>query len=386
MNLTAEQRLQRAVLILMHESALTALCGVMMVGARSIKDDCPTAYTDGVNEVYGRGFVATLNDKQLRAVILHEVGHKMYMHITTWKHLWKIDADRANRAADYVVNLWVKDLIEKDNVNAEFWTAPKPLLDEKYRGMSVQQVFNLLPAGGGKGSGGGGAMDEHDANKAQQMTQAEQDDLAQQIDSALRQGAMMAERTGSGGSRAIGDLLESKIDWRQALREFFSATCAGNDYSTWARPNRRFIGEGFYMPSGVSQRVGEIVVAIDTSGSIGLAELSEFLTEVKAICDQVKPERVRVLYWDTEICADEVYEHDQLGSLVYTTKPAGGGGTDASCVPQYIAAKGYSPQAVVVLTDGYVCSWGSWVHPLLWCIVGSKAQPPVGKVVYVDKH
>jgi hypothetical protein len=117
-----------------------------------------------------------------------------------------------------------------------------------------------------------------------------------------------------------------------------------------------------------------------------LAELSEFLTEVKAICDQVKPERVRVLYWDTEICADELYEHDQLGSLVYTTKPAGGGSTDASCVPQYIAAKGYSPQAVVVLTDGYVCSWGSWVHPLLWCIVGSKAQPPVGKVVYVDKH
>lgn len=385
MNLTVEQRIQRAVLILMHEPALTALCGVMMVGTRTVKDDCPTAYTDGLNEVYGRAYVGKLSDKQLRGLILHELGHKMFMHLTTWQHLWKIDPHLTNIAADYVVDQWVQDLITIDKVDAE---VPDPLIDPAFKGMSVQQVFDILgkekQQNKGKPRPRPGGKDEHDHGKAQAMTQAEKDDIAQQIDSAIRQGAMMSDKLGSGGSRALGDLLESKIDWRQALREFFSTTCAGNDYSTWARPNRRFMGEGFYMPSGVSQRVGEIAVAIDTSGSIGGAELNNFLTEVKAICDQVKPERVRLLYWDTSICADELYEFNELGSLVQSTKPAGGGGTDASCIPQYITAKGYTPQAVVVLTDGYVCSWGSWVHPLLWCIMGSKAVPPVGKVVYVE--
>lgn len=385
--ITEEQRLHKAVVKLMSEPALTALCGVMMVGKRSIDETFPTACIDGLNEKYGRAFVDTLNDAQLRAVILHEVGHKMYMHITTWVHLWRIDADRANRAADYVVNLWLHDLIVKDKVQAEFWTSPAPLLDEQYRGMSVQQVFDKLAQqgqGNKGGKGDGQAMDEHDYEHAESMTEAEVQELKQTIDSALRQGQMMAGKLGTGGDRLLGELLESKIDWREALREFVMDLCAGSDFSTWSKPNRRYFGEGFYMPSGVSQRVGELMLAIDTSGSIGGPELAQFLGEVKGICDQVKPERVRLVYWDTTICREELYEFDQLATLTDSTKPAGGGGTDAACIPAYIAAKGYSPQAVVVLTDGYVSSWGSWAHPVLWCVCGSKAQPPMGKVVYVD--
>lgn len=383
MNLTIEQRIQRAVLILMHERALQPLCPVMMVGTRTVSNDFPTAYTDGLNEVYGRQYVQSMSDKKLRGLILHELGHKLFTHLTTWVNLWKQDAELANIAADYVVDQWVQDLIDIDKVDAE---VPDPLINPAYRGMSVAQVFAhlLKDKKAGKKPTRGQGKDQHDHEKAQGMSQAEQDEIKQQIDSAIRQGAMMSDKLGSGGNRALGDLLDSKIDWREALREFVSTTCAGSDYSTWARPNRRFIGEGFYMPSGVSQRVGELVVAIDTSGSIGGEELNNFLGQVKAICDQAKPERVRLLYWDTQICADEVYEFNDLGSLVQTTKPAGGGGTDAACIPQYIAAKGYTPQAVVVLTDGHVCSWGQWYHPLLWCVVGSKRVPPVGKVVYVE--
>lgn len=384
--LTEEQRLHKAIVKLMSEPALLSLSGVMMIGKRAIHETCPTARTDGANEEYGRAFVATLSDPQLRAVILHEVGHKMYRHIATWLHLWKIDAQRANQAADFVVNLWVYDLITKDKVDAQFWTQPAPLLDEAYRGMSVQQVFDLLPPskGGGKGGAGEPSMDEHDHESAQEMTESEVQELEQAIDAALRQGQMLAGKLGTGGVRGVEELLQSKVDWREALREFIHAQCAGSDYSTWSRPNRRYFGEGFYMPSGVSQRVGELMVAVDTSGSIGGPELARFLGEVKGICDQVKPERVRLVYWDTAICADEVYEFDQLASLVTSTKPAGGGGTDASCIPAYIAAKGYTPQAVVVLTDGYVSGWGQWAHPVLWCVVGSKRVPPVGKAVYVE--
>jgi predicted metal-dependent peptidase len=176
------------------------------------------------------------------------------------------------------------------------------------------------------------------------------------------------------------------MDWREALREFLSTTCVGTDYSTWRRPNRRFISSGYYLPSGISEQVGELVVAIDTSGSIGQNELSKFLGEVKAICDTVHPECVRLLYWDTEVCADEKYVGGDIENIVTSTKPKGGGGTDVVCVPAHMSKRNIKPQAVVVLTDGYLGGqWGQWTVPVLWCIVGgNRTTANCGKTIHIS--
>jgi predicted metal-dependent peptidase len=127
------------------------------------------------------------------------------------------------------------------------------------------------------------------------------------------------------------------------------------------------------------------VIGVDTSGSIGQHELNKFLTEIKGICDQVKPSKVRLLYWDTAVCKEEVYLADEYANLVQSTKPAGGGGTDASCVPMYMAEKSIKPEAVVMLTDGYLGGdWGSWSVPVMWCILNNRsANPTVGKAVHI---
>jgi predicted metal-dependent peptidase len=264
----------------------------------------------------------------------------------------------------------------------------KGLVDEKYRGMDSAQVFNLLPDDDGKGGGGGG-IDDHDWDGAQEMDGEEVKQLARDIDQAVRQGALLAGKTGSGGDRSLQELLQPKVDWREALREFISSTCTGNDFSTWRRPNRRFVSMGYYMPSGISEQVGTLAIGIDTSGSIGDRELSRFLGEVKGICDTVKPECIRLLYWDTKVCRDEKYVGDEVQNLTSSTKPAGGGGTSVRCVYEYLQKHAVKAQAVVMLTDGYVGSdWGTaqqWGAPVLWCIVGNKsAQPTVGKRVLVD--
>ena len=89
-NLTEEQRLSKAVVSIMGNDDYAALSGVLMVGERGIKDDVPTAYTNGRDEYYGREFVAGLTDPQLRFLVLHEVGHKMYRHIHNYQHLAKL--------------------------------------------------------------------------------------------------------------------------------------------------------------------------------------------------------------------------------------------------------------------------------------------------------
>jgi len=383
--LTAEQRLSKAVVDIMSTGKYVALAGVLMIGDRSVDDKVPTACTNGRDEKYGRKFIETLNDAELRFLVLHECYHKLYKHLTTWRHLYDENAQLANRACDYVINIKLTD----DNADG-FAVMPKVgLLDAQYRGMDSAQVYNLLKQGKDGGDGGGGGsgtgLDDHDWEGAQEMTPEEGKQLARDLDEAIRQGALAAGKTGSGGDRMFDDLLQTKIDWREVLREFISTTCTGSDYSTWRRPNRRFVSSGYYMPSGVSEQVGELVIAADMSGSMTSA-LPRIFGEIKGICDQVKPDMVRLLYWDTEVCADEKYVGAEIENLVNSTKPKGGGGTTVECVPQYMAQHGVKPQAVVVLTDGYLGgSWGQWPCPVLWCIVGNKnARPDVGKYVHVE--
>jgi predicted metal-dependent peptidase len=110
------------------------------------------------------------------------------------------------------------------------------------------------------------------------------------------------------------------------------------------------------------------------------------LGEVVGICEQVKPSKVHILYWDTEVCRAETYLQDDFADIATSTKPEGGGGTDVACVPLYMAEHGIKPECVVVLTDGYLGgSWGNWNSPVLWCIKDNpSASPEVGTVVYVD--
>jgi predicted metal-dependent peptidase len=393
-NLTPDQRVQKAVIDIMANPKYTALAGVLMIGSRRVETDpkkCPTAYTNGKDEVYGADFIADMNDRQLRFLVLHEVYHKLYRHLTTWQHLYKENAQLANMACDYVINCKLVD----DNAD-NFATMDGKLtigcFDTKYRGWDSAQVFNDLkknpPQGNGGGQGQGQGFDEHGWGEAQEMTAEEQRELAREIDEAIRQGALAAGKLGNGADRDMVELLQPQVDWREVLRDFVQTTCQGNDYSTWRRPNRRYIGAGVYMPSGISEQIGEIVVAIDTSGSIGARELGAFLAEIKSVADTVHPEAIRILYWDTSVRGDERYEGAEADNIVQSTKPKGGGGTDVRCVPQYIQDKQIKAQAVIVLTDGYLFGgWGQWHHPVLWTVLDNeRAVPDVGKTVHIKSR
>jgi predicted metal-dependent peptidase len=405
--LTAEQRVQKAVIAIMQNPKYVALAGILMLGDRTVIDDplLPTACTNGKDEMYNREFVSKLNDAELRFLILHESYHKLYKHLTTWKWIADINANEANICMDYVINVKLRD-DNKDGFATMTGALTDGWYDEKYRGMDTAQVYHARKESGedqqpqGQGTGVGSSdgngtpsvpqqpFDSHDWDGAKELSPQEKNDLARDIDEAIRQGALIAGKTGSGGDRDLVDLLKPQIDWREVLREFVVTTCSGNDYSTWQRPNRRYVSAGVYMPSGISESIGELVIAIDTSGSIGQAELSRFLTEVKEICDTVHPDKVRILYWDTEVCGDEKYEMHELDDLVKSTKPKGGGGTMIECVPEYMTKEGVKPQACIVLTDGYLGgSWGKWACPILWCIIDNdKTVPDVGTHVHVKSR
>jgi predicted metal-dependent peptidase len=396
-----ERKVQKAKITLMRDPRFALWSGILMVGRTSVVDNIPTACTNGRDEKYGRKFVAMLKEPELNFVVLHENLHKAYRHLTTWKKLHDENHSLANAACDYVINLKLKDLDPSERVIAmpkwadgELKGKPMGLVDEKYRGLNAKQVFDLLKDeqkngnsgdgegegdGSGEGSGGSGTgegFDDHDWDGAKEMTEEEKKVLEREIDQAIRQGVMAHQKiagTGAGDlDRDLLELLEPKVDWREMLREFVKSTCSAKDTSSWRKVNRRFLSTGTYMPSLIGEKVGHMVIAVDTSGSVGQEELSGFLTEVKGIAEEVKPSQVDLIYWDSRVAGHEEYTENDVSNIINSTKPRGGGGTSPSCVSEYLKEKRIVPECVIMLTDGYVGSdWGrDWTAPVLWAIVG----------------
>jgi predicted metal-dependent peptidase len=206
------------------------------------------------------------------------------------------------------------------------------------------------------------------------MSTDEIDAITKDIDSALRQGGILASKAGANVDRALMDMLEPKVDWREALRDFITNSKIGDDYTSYRRIDRRFQSQDLTLPTAYSDRIYRIAVGVDTSGSIGDRELAAFLAEAQSIFESVKPELVDLLYWGHNVAAHETYDESALSTLRESTKPKGGGGTDPECMSQYLNDHNIKPDCVVMLTDGEVFgSWGTnWPAPVLWCIADNK--------------
>lgn len=186
--------------------------------------------------------------------------------------------------------------------------------------------------------------------------------------------------------RAITDLLTPKVDWKEALREFISSSVRGKDEYTWRRMNKRHMANDIYLPSMDNETLGEVIVAIDTSGSIGEKQLAEFASELVSICDVASPERVRIIWWDAEVAGTQEFT-DNYAGIVSALRPQGGGGTNVSCVSEYINKHKLNADCVVVFTDGYVEDNVKWdiSSPTLWMVTASKSfEPPSGRKIMVD--
>jgi predicted metal-dependent peptidase len=403
----AERRLELVHVSLMREKRFAFFAGLFMVGKTSIVDLPITARTNGRDAEYGRAFVDTLNDRELAFLVLHENMHKCYRHLTTWRSLFEKDSRKANHACDYVINIQLVDMDREEKFIAmprdKKTHKPIGLVDTKYRGMDAKQVWDILrdeECGGGGGneqsdggsesSGGGDAgLDEHDWEGARQLTAEEQKELAQDIEGALRQGGIYAGKVGGDMLRSVKEMLEPKVDWREVLRRFVRTSLKDRDSPSWRRAHKRYLWQDIILPSIVGKRMKHLAVGIDTSGSIQGDLLASFMGELNKAVTTVNPDRVDIMYWDTVVAGHEVYKGSNQ-NITTATKPKGGGGTDPDCVPTFMGEKKIAPDALIMLTDGYMSSdasrWSGVGCPILWCVIGNTdLKIPKGQVVRVER-
>ncbi|MGA8728293.1 MAG: VWA-like domain-containing protein [Terracidiphilus sp.] len=360
-----------------------------------------TMATDGVSLFYNPDFVETLNTATLAGTLAHEVMHPALHH-----HVRRSGRDpkRWNVACDFAINPLLVDagLSLPDGV----------LIDNRFRGMSAEQIYNLLESESepeaGQDSGHEGKEDElggkesknealggSDSNEPSapvteggigQVLDAPPPDeetptieeQAREWDVAVNQATTVARQAGkvpAGLNRTLEGAAEASVDWREMLRRLWSDTIPA-DYS-WMRPNRRHVWAGVYLPGVIREGVGEIAIAVDCSGSVNGRQLRLFEAEVRSILEGQRPERVHVLYFDSEVQKVETYSSGQPVHL----NPVGGGGTEFGPCFEWLDEHGIQPQTLVFLTDLY----GSFpesapAYPVLWASTGSQ-RAPFGAVI-----
>ena len=377
--MNVQDRIKKAHIAIMQHKVFCAYSGILACGKVKVGDDVPTAATNGWDVIYNPDFIEKQmkSDPELRFLILHEAQHKAYRHLQVWHALHEEDAQLANIAADHFVNL---SLVDMDNGEG-FIKMPSVGIqpDPKYRGWSVKHIFeDLKQEGGGKGSGDGEGMDEHDWANATSGDPTTDQEKANEIQRAIRQGEIVRRKMqGKGAGNAdgvFGDLIQPKIDWKKVLRDFITETCAGRDESSWRKPNRRFLSYDVYMPSMVGTTMTELVIGFDTSGScFGGDEMTAFVSNIKTIIEDIKPTKTHVIYWDTEVAGHQTFEEGQFA--VQNLQPKGGGGTDGKVLFDYLRDNNINPQAIVQFTDGYVGDWGNTNVPTLWAITTDMVAP-----------
>jgi predicted metal-dependent peptidase len=400
--LTDEERLKKQHIILMRHPETALYGSIMMMGESVIEDGIPTAYTDGLNKKYGREFLSQLTDEEVRGLATHENLHVALMHIPRHKDLMMEDGTLANVAMDIVVNNIIDNFSDKS-----LCKLPKgAILDHEFDGWAVRDIYNELKKQNpdrqkqGKGMGGGNGEtiningkqvtvqdgDEHDIAGAPK-TEKEAKELDEKVGRALREGGILAGRLGTKVPREITASLDKPVDWKEEMRDFVSSAVRGRDELTWRKFNRNLLANDILAPSAETETMTEVIVALDTSGSINQEMIGKFAYQLQLICDVVRPTTVRVLWWDTEVHGEQVFDGDSP-NIKDILKPLGGGGTRVSCVAEYIAKKKYNPDCIVIFTDGYVESDVNWVTGVdtLWLVTENRSfKPPKGKLVKIDK-
>lgn len=329
-----------------------------------------TAAVDGRNLYYNTQFFNAMNNKEIEFVIAHEILHCVYDHLSRRE-------DRNpllyNIAADYIVN----NLLVRDRIG----TKPKVVdcyQDFKYEGWTSEEVYDELFKQAKKNGEEfvkqlGEMLDEHldlegdgdedgdgNGNGRPKYSKAELDQIRDEIKEAMIAAAQSAGagNVPAGIARLIKDMTESKMNWRELLRQQIQSTIK-SDF-TFQRPSRKGWHTGAVLPGQNFADTIDIAAGLDMSGSIGDDQAADFLGELKGIMEEFKDYKIKLWCFDTRVYNDQDFSSDGGEDLMdYDIK--GGGGTDFDANWKYMKDNDIQPKKFIMFTDGY--PFGSWGDP-----------------------
>ncbi len=382
---------------------------------------CTTAATDARKLYYNPRYVEALSLGQTQFLLAHLALHCALSHFARRQH-------RVRRRWDLACDLAINPLLIDEGLSPP----PDALVLDDYRGMTAEEIYPLLdeqdetetldqhvfdqdssdggqqgspppeaPPGGQGGSGGegepppgsqpqagggGGGRPEpppdEGSNAPRPLTPDERETLRVQWQQRLAgaaQQAMQAGKLDGAMARLVDHLLQPQLPWRMLLARYFTAA-ARDDYS-YLRPSNRREGDAI-LPSLRSAQV-DVVVAVDTSGSIGREELESFMAEVDALKGQVRA-HLTLLACDADLAPECPWEFEPWQEVRLPRELRGGGGTSFVPVFRFVERRGRQPDLLLYFTDAE----GEFpkkepTFPVIWLVKG-RGRVPWGQRVQLN--
>jgi predicted metal-dependent peptidase len=384
---------------------------------------CRTTATDMKSFYYNPAYIDKLSLSQVEFVLAHEALHCALTHFVRRGH-------RIQRKWDLACDFAINPILMNDGLKPP----PEAVVLNQFENMSAEEIYPCLDdsldnetldqhlydnnaegsqngqsqqppedapqdqqgqSGGGsqpkneepRQNEGGGARpnleqgqsgqkageDDDKDNLPVPLTAQEREELAQKWQQYLASAAQQAQQAGKLGgamARMVDAWLEPKLPWRTLLAHYFFDQ-ARNDYN-YMRPSRR---EGEMILPSLKSSQCDLIVAIDTSGSIGEQELSEFLSEINAIKGAL-PVRITLLACDAKLAEDGPWVFEPWEEFRLPRAFQGGGGTDFAPVFEWVEHENLRPDALVYFTDADAeFPKQPPAYPVIWLVKGKKPVP-----------
>lgn len=383
MTFTAEERMKKAIIKLQSRQPFFAYLSLYLKFHKAEKGQLPPYAGMGVSPsgdlYYNEEWVNNLDDEEMIGVISHEVLHLALVHLL---RLGSREKTKWNVAADLTTNT----ILLKNNFKLPYGTLKaddydkfkikgkdKTVIIEKVSEKTSEELYDEIPdlpeqecewgeardgdskEGDKKGKGGGGGDNYHGFDEHQQGTGTKSEKEKQEKDWLRRvsEAYTNSKMKGSlpvGMERYIEELKKNQINWRALLQKYLQS-CLPTDY-TWKTRSKKSVACHTYMPNILKEKI-DVVISIDTSGSIGKKELTDFLSEIvglaKAYSQQID---MRLICQDVDVAEDLEVKNGNIGKIMQI-KCKGGGGTSHIPVFKYIQDKYKNTRVVIFLTDGY---------------------------------
>ena len=338
--------------------------------------DIDTMCTNGKQIRYSPDFVLAHTPEQITGVVAHEG-----MHVSN-KHPLRM-GKRDHRLWNIATDLAINGII----IGAGLELPTSALIDPQFKDMSAERIYTLLQSDGGElPLGEGWSFGEIEAptnDDGSAMTDSEMDQLEREINVKVltaHANAKMRGKLPAGIDGLIEEMSTPQVDWRDKLRVFVGGDQP--DDFTWAKPNKKFMPHGIYLPNVEHFGAGDIVIGCDTSASVSDEELAVFLGEINGMAQDMQPRSITVIGCDAKVQSVDYYGQ---GEDVQSINSKGRGGTEVTPVFDYIEEHGLPCDSFIYFSDMYVYDFPAHApdYPVLWVSTGA-TDAPWGEVVKAD--
>jgi predicted metal-dependent peptidase len=381
----------RLQLMLRHPYFASAVARLPIIDASKMSW-CQTMATDGYFIYVNPTFCDELADTEITAVFAHELLHCVLGHID---RRGKRQRDLWNIAIDHATNLLLQD--------AGFVLPKDALADRHFHGMTSEAIYDHLinsldstkPTRGKKTSAKSsgnrlqaeGGHDLHVDPSDPEGTATRSVGYPTSIERRRIREELASDLASKLAGSEAGYLAEevqrakkAQVDWTQLLALFVTGL-RRNDYRLFPF-NKKHLWRHLYLPSIGAPGPDHLVLAVDTSGSMGVDELCQVLAELDQLRGQSEC-TLTVIHCDTEIHLVKSYEPWEISSNDFKKMTfLGRGGTDLRPPFDWVSHKRgnqvMAPDALIYLTDGFGPTPTSTPdYPVLWIMPqhGSRSLP-----------